>query len=214
MMKNILLVCGAGMSTSLMVKKMQEADFNHQYHIQCSDTVSAQIAIMKSDIFLLAPHISYMKDEFLPLCQKQHIPFMVIDSLDYTKMDGYSVLEKVTNIFNQYEKTHAFRIILLHSSGGAMSDLLVMDMNKKKNEEEKEWIIESKDIERFEDYENVDVILLAPQICYEKNMIQKKLNRTDTILDVPSRNLYGTFDGRKILNYIHQILKERGFEKI
>ena len=29
-MKNILLVCGAGMSTSLLVRKMQEADINHE----------------------------------------------------------------------------------------------------------------------------------------------------------------------------------------
>lgn len=208
-MKNILLVCGAGMSTSLLVKKMKAADMKHQYYIQCTDTVSAQFALMKTDMFLLAPHIGYMKDEFIPLCEKRGIPFMVIDSLDYTKMDGVSVLKKVSIILNDLDQNHIFKVILLHSRAGAMSDLLVLDMNKKRNEIEKDWVIESLDIERFEESDEIDVILLEPQIRYELYVLQNKIKNTKTILDIPPRSLYGTFDGRKILNYIHQILKER-----
>ncbi|WP_049945507.1 hypothetical protein [Candidatus Stoquefichus massiliensis] len=204
-MKNILLVCGAGMSTSLLVKKMKAADMKHQYYIQCTDTVSAQFALMKTDMFLLAPHIGYMKDEFIPLCEKRGIPFMVIDSLDYTKMDGVSVLKKVSIILNDLDQNHIFKVILLHSRAGAMSDLLAMDMNKKKNDSEKDWIIKSIDIELFDEEMEVDIILLEPQICFEEDSLLKKLKNKKTKVYVPSRQLYGAFDGRKILNFIHQM---------
>ncbi|MCD7809722.1 MAG: PTS sugar transporter subunit IIB, partial [Erysipelotrichaceae bacterium] len=93
-MQRILLACGAGMSTSLLVKKMSEADINHEYEIKCCDTVRAKVLMYDYDIFLLAPHISYMKEEFKQICDEINIPFMLVDTLDYTKIDGKAVLNK------------------------------------------------------------------------------------------------------------------------
>lgn len=207
-MKNILLVCGAGMSTSLLVKKMQEADKNHQYNIRCSDTLGAQLIMKQSDIFLLAPHISYMKSEFLPLCQKGDIPFMIIDSLDYTKMDGRSVLQKVTEMLKEKEVLKPFQVVLVHSQGGAMSDLLVLDMKKKRNYQEQDWLIESCTIEEFEESGEGDIILLEPQMSYEVDNMKKKLGNS-ILINVPPRSLYATFDSRKILDYIHEIIRKK-----
>lgn len=208
-MKNILLVCGAGMSTSLLVKKMQEADMKHQYNIKCSDTVSAQIQLVDSDIFLLAPHISYMKGEFLPYCERLNIPFMTIDPLDYTKMDGVKVLEKVTCLLKEHEQDNPFKVVLLHAHGGAMSDLLVIDMKKKKCEEENDWVIESRGIDEFHDDGKTHMILLEPQLAYEEENVKRHFKNPFMLMAVPSRTLYATFDGRRILDFIHQVYDQQ-----
>ena len=88
-MKKILLVCGGGMSTSLLVKKMEAADIYNEYQIKCSDVVSGQVLLVDYDIILLAPHIAYLQNEFVPSLSKRLIfQLMLIDSYDYTKMAG------------------------------------------------------------------------------------------------------------------------------
>lgn len=48
-MKKILLVCGAGMSTSILVKKMKEEDHEGKYIISCCDTISALQKVYEND---------------------------------------------------------------------------------------------------------------------------------------------------------------------
>ncbi len=204
-MKRVLLVCGAGMSTSLLVKKMQEVDVKHEYYIQCSDTVSAKIQLVDYDIFLLAPHISFMKDEFMLICKQFQLPFMVIDSLDYTKMDGKEVLKKVETILLAHDQENPFKVVLLHGRGGAMSDLIAMDMKKKRSDREKDWVIESVIIDEFQDNGKTNIVLLEPHLTFEMKNIKQRFKNPFLIVEVPSRALYATFDGRKVLDYIHQI---------
>lgn len=208
-MKRILLVCGAGMSTSLLVKKMEEADEKQDYVIHCCDTVSAKLAMLDHDIFLLAPHVAYMKSEFLPLCESHHIPFLVIETLDYTKMDGLSILKKVNQVFSDFEKENPFHIALLHSHAGAMSDLLLLDMNKKKRLDEKTWVIESIVIDYFIDDGTYHILLLEPQIRFEERGLRKRMKNQTMIIDVAPMSIYASFNGRKMLDYIHQVCEEK-----
>lgn len=211
-MKNILVVCGAGMSTSLLVNKMKEADIDQEYSIKCSDTSSAHLYMLETDIFLLAPHMSYLKDEYEQKCKKLKIPFMLIDSLDYTHMDGKAVLQKARNVLEEYIKEWPFTIVLLHSKSGMMSDLLVMDMKKKVKEDEKTWKIQSVVVDDFDDT-NVNVALLEPQISYYKEDLLRHLTNELTIILIPPYNLYATFDGRKILDYIKKEYQKQIDEK-
>ena len=207
-MKKILLVCGAGMSTSLLVKRIKEADIEHHYQVRSCDIVSAKIEILDNDIFLLAPHISYMKDEFQPLCEASHIPFMIIDPLDYTKMNGDAVLKKVELILLDYERENPLHVALLHSKAGAMSDLLLLDMNKKRKGEEKKWIIESMIVDRFEDDGTYHLLLLEPQICFEEKSLKKRV-KSLVIIDVAPMQVYSSFNGKKMLDYIYEIYQEK-----
>ena len=183
-MKKILLVCGGGMSTSLLVKKMEAADIYNEYQIKCSDVVSGQVLLVDYDIILLAPHIAYLQNEFVPLCQKVNIPLMLIDSYDYTKMAGKIVLDKAIMLLNEFTKEHPFKVLLLHSVAGAMSDLSVLDMKK-----------------------NV-IILLEPQIRYEEVNLERRLKENLTIITVPPISLYASFDGRKVLDYIKRVYNQ------
>ena len=211
-MKNILLVCGAGMSTSLLVRKMQEADINHEYHIRCSDTLSAHLLLLETDIFLLAPHIAYMKDEYLHKCLELNIPFLIIDGVDYRKMDGESVLRKTQQELEKYSKENPFQVVLVHSRVGAMSDLIALDMKKKLQSDEKDWQIKSLAIDDFDNQE-AHIVLLEPQIGFEKKNVERILHNPFTIVDVPAMSLYASFDGRKMLDYIHQIYDQKLEEK-
>lgn len=95
-MKNILLVCAAGMSTSMLVNKMKEAAKSKDEEIKIAATAGSEIEnyIKEADILLLGPQVSYMKEDF----EKQYggvdgIPVEIIDSLDYGTMNGKKVLE-------------------------------------------------------------------------------------------------------------------------
>ncbi len=208
-MKKILLVCGAGMSTSLLVKKMKENDREYNYQIKCCDVLSAKIHLLDNDILLLAPHISYMKSEFEPLCKKNHVSFMVIDILDYTRMDGGSVLKKAQEKLYMYEKENPFHVVLLHNNSGAMSDLLLLDMNKKRKDDEKTWLIESIVVDWFENKNSTyHVLLLEPQIRFEEKNLRKQIKDSLVIINVPPMSIYTSFDGRKMLDYIHKLFEE------
>ncbi|WP_017473828.1 PTS sugar transporter subunit IIB [Amphibacillus jilinensis] len=94
-MKNILLVCAAGMSTSMLVNKMQKAAEGKGEDININATSGGDIKsyIGDADVLLLGPQVSYLKDDYT----KQYggangIPVEVINSLDYGTMNGEKVL--------------------------------------------------------------------------------------------------------------------------
>ena len=76
-MKKILLVCSAGMSTSLLVNKMKDAakEFN-----------------VEVDIVLLGPQVRFQKSLVEKLANGR-IPVEVIDMRSYGIMDGKSILK-------------------------------------------------------------------------------------------------------------------------
>lgn len=103
-MKNILLVCAAGMSTSMLVNKMQEAAKKKGEEVKIEATAGSEIkkSIKEADILLLGPQVSYMKEDF----EKEYgggdgIPVEVINSLDYGTMNGEKVLDWSLDIIKQ-----------------------------------------------------------------------------------------------------------------
>lgn len=95
-MKNILLVCAAGMSTSMLVKRMQEhADsFGIAANINALAISEAKEIIKKNevDVVLLGPQVCFQKREIEEIVQGR-IPVAVIDMKYYGQMDGKAVLE-------------------------------------------------------------------------------------------------------------------------
>ncbi|MCD7809482.1 MAG: hypothetical protein LUH02_09070, partial [Erysipelotrichaceae bacterium] len=104
-----------------------------------------------------------------------------------------------------HNKENPFKVVLLHGKGGMMSDLIVLDIKKKVNEEEMQWIVESIDDDNFKDDRKTNIVLIESQISFKKESILKKVNNPLLIVDVPPRRLYASFDGRKVLDYIHQL---------
>ncbi len=92
-MKNIVLFCAAGMSTSLMVTKMQNAAKEKGY--DCTIAAYSLSEMDKygpdADCILLGPQVRYQKEKVAAAFPDK--PLMVIDMQLYGMMKGKEVLE-------------------------------------------------------------------------------------------------------------------------
>ncbi len=92
-MKTILLACNAGMSTSLLVQKMQKEAANRGIDVQISANPlnKALDAIDTADVLLLGPQIAYAKAD----AEKRagSVPVAVIAMVDYGRMNAAKILD-------------------------------------------------------------------------------------------------------------------------
>ena len=95
-MKNILLVCAAGMSTSLLVNKMNAAakEKGIEVHIEALPVSECSTVIDKADIVLLGPQVRFQKGQVDKLVNGR-IPVEIIDMKLYGTMNGKVILENV-----------------------------------------------------------------------------------------------------------------------
>ena len=93
-MKKILLVCSAGMSTSLLVNKMNNAakEFGEEVSIEALPVSECSSKIDEVDIVLLGPQVRFQKPQVEKLTNGS-IPVEVIDMRQYGIMDGKGILE-------------------------------------------------------------------------------------------------------------------------
>ena len=105
--KTIMLVCSAGMSTSLLVTKMQKAaaDNGKDYEIFAKSTADidnmlAGTGSPKPDVLLLGPQVAFMKGEVAKKAEIAGVPMDVIKMQDYGMMRGDKVLAAAENLMN------------------------------------------------------------------------------------------------------------------
>ncbi|GAA3628842.1 PTS sugar transporter subunit IIB [Lactobacillus hamsteri] len=105
--KTIMLNCSAGMSTSLLVTKMQQAAKEHGIDAKifaCPASEADQhIQNEEIDCVLLGPQVGYMRGEFETKVKGagkdgKDIPLDVIDMQAYGMMDGETVLTQAENM--------------------------------------------------------------------------------------------------------------------
>nr|WP_263314597.1 PTS sugar transporter subunit IIB [Mammaliicoccus sp. Marseille-Q6498] len=95
--KTIVLVCAAGMSTSMLVKKMQDAandqGLDREIYAIASSEADSKIKEGSIDVLLLGPQVRFLKDEFTQKTADKNIPVEVIPNMDYGTMNGANVLK-------------------------------------------------------------------------------------------------------------------------
>ena len=93
---NIMLCCNAGMSTSLLVQKMQKeaAARGMDASIEARPMNEAMDHINEADIILLGPQIGYAKGDFEKAVDGR-IPVTVIPMVDYGRMNAPKILDDV-----------------------------------------------------------------------------------------------------------------------
>lgn len=98
-MKNILLVCAAGMSTSLLVNKMKQAAEEKNVEVKISALPVSECAkvINEVDIVLMGPQVRFQKPQVDKLVSGR-IPVEVIDMKLYGTMNGKAVLEQALQL--------------------------------------------------------------------------------------------------------------------
>ena len=95
-MKNILLVCAAGMSKSILVNKMLAAakERGLEIKIEALPVSEASRVIDEVDMVLLGPQVRYQKPQVDALV-KGRIPVEIMDMRLYGTMNGKAILEQV-----------------------------------------------------------------------------------------------------------------------
>ena len=93
---NILLVCASGMSTSLLVTKMQkesESNGSQDMIIACS-VDELEMNIDNCEVVLIGPQIRYKSKIISEIASAKDKGFAVIDSVSYGMVDGKKVLNQ------------------------------------------------------------------------------------------------------------------------
>lgn len=101
-MKNILLACSSGMSTSLLVSKMKEAaeEKGMEVNIWAVAQDKAVSELEKADVLLIGPQMRFMKTKYEEAAEKFGVPVDVIDPVAYGRVDGKAVLEKALELMD------------------------------------------------------------------------------------------------------------------
>jgi PTS system cellobiose-specific IIB component len=97
-MKNIVLICAAGMSTSLLVAKMQKCALEDGYECTINGYSMGESSrvIPTADVVLLGPQVRYNASRL-----KQQFPDKKIESIDmvlYGTMNGRAVLDHAKKV--------------------------------------------------------------------------------------------------------------------
>lgn len=97
-MVKILLVCSAGMSTSFVVKKMQESAEAKGIEAEIWAVADADAAenIKKADVMLLGPQVRFLEGKMKGIADGK--PVAVIDMMAYGSMNGEKVLEQALKL--------------------------------------------------------------------------------------------------------------------
>ncbi len=89
----ILLICSAGTSTSLVVKKMKDEAENRslKVEIQAMSSGDAKLVGDQWDVLLLGPQMAYEENTFKKLFADK--PVGVIPAIHYGRLNGAAVLD-------------------------------------------------------------------------------------------------------------------------
>ncbi|MDO4595007.1 MAG: PTS sugar transporter subunit IIB [Tissierellia bacterium] len=98
-MKKITLFCAGGMSTSMLVKKMQQycEKEGYEYEISAKASTLLKDEGKKADVILLGPQVRFMKDE----ASKLNVPFGIIDTRAYGMMDAKTVVNQARKLLGE-----------------------------------------------------------------------------------------------------------------
>lgn len=99
-MKKIILLCAAGMSTSMLVKKMIDAaaEMNYECTIEAHPVVEAAAVAAGADIVLLGPQVRFQQKKVV---KEVSCPVEIIDMAAYGTMNGEKVIQQVKKILGE-----------------------------------------------------------------------------------------------------------------
>lgn len=103
-MKNIMLVCNAGMSTSMLVTKMESAAKEKGIETRIwavpVSEVADEVASKEIDVLLTGPQVKFMLKEYKELYEPK-IKVGDINMTDYGVMNGKNVLEMALGMIGE-----------------------------------------------------------------------------------------------------------------
>ena len=99
-MKNIVLCCAAGMSTSMLVQRMKDAAQKKGVEVSIKAVPVSEFKenLTEADIILLGPQVKYEQAKLQAQAEPLGKKVAVIDMMDYGRMKGDVVLDKALKL--------------------------------------------------------------------------------------------------------------------
>ena len=99
-MLTVMLVCSAGMSTSLLVNKMKAAAAKEGVDLEIFAVPEVEItqSIDQADVVLLAPQVRFLFNKLKLELEPKGIPIAVIDGMTYGLMKGDAVVKQALEL--------------------------------------------------------------------------------------------------------------------
>ena len=101
----IMLVCAAGMSTSLLVSKMkksaEEKGLDAEIFATSANEADTKLENQHIDVLLLGPQVRFMQSQFEQKVEGMGIPVDVINMQDYGMVNGKKVLEAALDVIEE-----------------------------------------------------------------------------------------------------------------
>ena len=99
---NIMLVCSAGMSTSMLVLSIRDAVKAQALDVNVFAKPSTEamdyLDQAPVDVVLIGPHVRFFEETFRKPLDSRQIPMAVINPRDYGTMNGEKVLQQALNL--------------------------------------------------------------------------------------------------------------------
>jgi len=102
-MLKIKLFCSAGMSTSLLVTKMQKSAEERGIEVEIAAYPESTLSdhVKDCDVALLGPQVRFMLKKAKALCEPLGVPIDVIAMQDYGMMRGDRVLDAALKLIEE-----------------------------------------------------------------------------------------------------------------
>jgi cellobiose PTS system EIIB component len=100
----VILVCAAGMSSSLLVVRILEAAKKRGINLDIDSTTTAELdlrRINQYDAIMLGPQVRYYKKRIEESGNPRHIPIITIDFQTYGLAKGDDCLDLLLNNLNK-----------------------------------------------------------------------------------------------------------------
>lgn len=99
-MKKILLACSSGMSTSLLVSKMEQyaQSIGEKVEIWAVGQEKAKTEMKNADVVLIGPQMSFLKNDLQKAAAPYDIQVEVIDMMAYGMADGKKAYEQAMSL--------------------------------------------------------------------------------------------------------------------
>lgn len=102
-MIKVMFVCCAGMSTSLLVEKVNRAaqEKGVEMNVFALSEAEAKKDLAQADVLLLGPQVRYLEKGFRKDLAGKDTKLDVVDMLAYGRLDGEKVLQQILDLAGQ-----------------------------------------------------------------------------------------------------------------
>lgn len=99
-MIKVMFVCCAGMSTSLLVEKVNKAARARgiDVDVYARGEAEARENLAQADILLLGPQVRYLESGFRKRLEGTDTKLAVVNMLDYGRLDGEKILDQIIEL--------------------------------------------------------------------------------------------------------------------